>query len=171
LLRRIELTPGALELVTVFRVSILWGWDTEYPYDWDTCGPPEHWYFADRRDKKKEWLKKNALPKELLPRLDTLNEANWDTPWDWRRLPEWSSGSDGEGEDSVVKEARAFRSLMEPLLEKMTNLQTFHWGTQVIPLSARICRTLAKCRNLQAVSIGPSGQFFCSSESSPSIDL
>jgi hypothetical protein len=40
LLRRIELTPGALRLVTVFRVSILWHWRTDYHYDWELCGPP-----------------------------------------------------------------------------------------------------------------------------------
>ena len=150
--------------MTVFRVSFLWNWDTEYPYDWELCGPPEEWYFSDRRNKKKEWLKRNAVPTELLSRLDTFTENSWDTPWDRRQLPDWASGSDGEGEDAVVKDARTFRSVLEPLFKQMTNLRTIHWGTQVIPLSARMCRALANCKSLEVVSIGPSGQFFCNSE-------
>ena len=167
LLRRIELTPGALQLVTAFKVSFSWDWWTEYPYDWQLCGPPEHWYFADRRDKKKDWLKRNAVPKDILPEVDTFTEANWDTQWDGRGLPNWNSGSCGDGEGEVVKDASHFRTLMETLLEQMTNLRVIHWGTQIIPMSARICRTLAKCNSLQVVSLGPSGQFFCSSKFRP----
>ena len=187
LLRRIELTPEALELVWVFRVVMKWGWDPDVPHDWKLCGPPEDWFFEDRRDKKEECLKMNAVPEVFwqwpnLP-FDDWNALPDDRPplpgpsemndWDpehfenwWKKQPplQWTSGSQGEGRDPVVKNARTFRALMEPLLEKMSNLHTFHWYTEVIPLSARMCRALARARSLQVVWMSPSGEFLCSSE-------
>lgn len=124
----------------------------------------QHWYFAERRDKREEWLERNEDPEEVWQEPDAWAESELKPFWTSRLLPYWTGGGDGEGEDPVVKDARTLRRVMEQLIDQMTNLRTFHWGTQILPLSARICRALARCDSLQIVSIGPSGQLYCNSE-------
>jgi hypothetical protein len=96
--RRIELTPEALELVWVFRVVMKWGWDPDVPHDWKLCGPPEDWFFEDRRDKKEEWLKRNAVP-EVFWQWPNLPFDDWDAlPDDRPPLPGPSEMNDWDPE-------------------------------------------------------------------------
>mgnify|MGYP000191535120 FL=1 len=164
LLRRIECSSGALEHIKILRFTLNWDWYSDYPYDWQICGAPEDWYFADRAPKKKAYLLKYAIPEDERDEVDAWSGSDWDEVYGGKYVYGWSQGHDGEGDDSLVKSASHFRSLVAPLLEGMKNLQTFHWGTQVIPLDARMCRALAKADHLEEVSLGPCGQFYTNSE-------
>lgn len=163
-IRRVECSPGALEHVKILRFTLHWDWYSDYDYDWEVCGPPEEWYFGDRAPKKKEYMLRNVIPEDEQDEVDTWSESEWDEIYGGKYIYGWSQGYYGKGEDSLVKSAGHFRSLVAPLIEGMENLRTFHWGTNVIPLNARICRALAKAENLQEVSLGPCGQFFTCSE-------
>ena len=164
LLRRLECSPGALDCVKVLRFTLHWDWYSDYPYDWKVCGPPEDWYFGDRAPKKKEYMLRNVIPENELDEVDTWTEADWDWIYDGKYIYGWTEGPDGKGQDSLVKSASDFRSLVTSLIEDMKNLRTFHWGTNVIPLNADICSALARAEHLQEVSLGPCGQFYTGSK-------
>ena len=160
-IRRTECSPGVLQCIKCFSVSLTWEWYSEYHYDWQLCGPPETWYFADRTSKRREFLLKNVIPEDE----QQWDEADWDDPHDGKYIYGWNHGYDGEGEDPLVKSAEDFRNLITPLIEGMRNLQRFHWGTNIIPLNSRIASALSRAEHLQEVSLGPCGQFYTSSES------
>ena len=159
--RRTECSPGALQRIKVLSVNLLWEWYSDYHYDWQVCGPPEAWYFADRTLKKREYLLKNVIPEDER----SADEADWDEIYDCKYVYGWNRGYDGDGEDSLVAGVEDFRRLLTPLVEAMKNLQKFHWGTNVIPLNSRIASALSRAEHLQEVSLGPCGQFYTSSKS------
>jgi hypothetical protein len=163
-LRRVQCTPGAIDYVKILRISLRWEWFSEYPYDWKMFGPPEEWYFADRAPKKKAYKLEHVIPEDELDEVDMWSDSEWDGMYENKRIFGWNQGWDGEGDDSLVKSASHFRSLVTPLIEDMKNLRSFHWGTNIIPLNAEICRALGKAEHLQEVSLGPCGQFYTSSE-------
>ena len=117
-LTRVECTLGALDHLKILRVSLYWEWFSEYPYDWETFGPPEEWYFAERAPPKKAYKLEHVIPEDELGEVDTWSEADWDGNYDNKRIYGWNQGWNGEGENSLVKSASHFRSLVTPLIEK-----------------------------------------------------